>query len=64
MYEKLTEDMDINCGVILDGKSTINQMGKVIFERILAYASGEHTKSEDLGLGDHEFAPWLIGVTG
>ena len=64
MYEKLTEDMDINCGVILEGKSTIHEMGEVIFKRILAYASGEHTKSEDLGLGDHEFAPWLIGVTG
>jgi altronate hydrolase len=64
MYEKLTEDMDINCGVILDGKSTIHEMGEVIFKRLLDYASGEHTKSEDLGLGDHEFAPWLIGVTG
>jgi len=64
MYEKLTEDMDINCGTILEGKSTIGQMGQQIFEDLLKYASGEPTKSELLGLGDHEFVPWNIGVTG
>ena len=64
MYEKLTEDMDINCGTILEGKSTIAEMGQQIFEDILKYASGEPTKSELLGLGDHEFVPWNIGVTG
>jgi altronate hydrolase len=64
MYERLTEDMDINCGTILEGKSTIAQMGQTIFEEILKYASGERTKSELLGLGDHEYVPWNIGVTG
>ena len=64
MYDKLTEDMDINCGTILEGKSTIAEMGQQIFEDLLKYASGEPTKSELLGLGDHEFVPWNIGVTG
>jgi altronate hydrolase len=62
MYQKLEEDMDVNCGVILDGHLDIAQMGQVIFEAILRHASGELTKSERLGLGDHEFVPWHMGI--
>jgi altronate hydrolase len=64
MFKRLEEDMDINCGTILDGTSTVQEMGKVIFDYMLAVASGEPSKSELLGLGDHEFVPWNIGVTG
>ena len=62
MYNRLTEDMDINCGTILDGDSTVQEMGRVIFEEFLRVASGGRTKSELLGLGDHEFVPWNIGI--
>jgi len=64
MYQRLTEDMDINCGEILDGSKTLQEVGQEIFELLLLTASGEKTKSEVLGLGDHEFVPWNIGVTG
>lgn len=64
MFRRLEEDMDINCGVILDGEATVQSMGKEIFEHMLRTASGEQTKSELLGLGNHEFVPWQIGVTG
>lgn len=64
MYNRLREDMDINCGGILDGTSTLQQSGRDIFELLLRVVSGEKTKSEILGLGDHEFVPWNIGVTG
>ncbi|SNS49542.1 altronate hydrolase [Noviherbaspirillum humi] len=62
MYQRLKEDMDINCGRILDGELTVQEMGQVIFDDILRYASGEKTKSELLGLGDHEFIPWHLGI--
>jgi altronate hydrolase len=62
MYERMVEDMDINCGDILDGVS-IEQKGREIFEQILEVASGRRTKSELLGYGDHEFVPWQIGAT-
>ena len=62
MYTKLEEDMDINCGAVLDGECDIEQMGQRIFEHILRAASGEKTKSEQLGLGDHEFVPWHLGI--
>ena len=64
MYQKLEEDMDINCGQILDGTVNLEQMGEQIFQRILATASGKKTKSEELGVGDYEFVPWQIGITG
>ena len=62
MYRKLEEDMDVNCGAILDGEVDVPQMGQRIFEAILRHASGERTKSELLGLGDHEFVPWHLGI--
>ena len=64
MFRKLEEDMDINCGQILDGTASMDEMGEQIFQLILRTASGEKTKSELLGLGDHEFVPWQIGITG
>ena len=60
MYQRLESDMDINAGQILDGH-TVAEVGEEIFETILAVASGQLTKSEQLGVGDEEFVPWLIG---
>ena len=62
MYRRLEEDMDINCGEILDGTCTLQEMGQRIFEQMLRTASGERSKSELLGLGDNEFVPWQIGI--
>ena len=62
MFKRLEEDMDINCGAILDGECDMPQMGQRIFDHLLRSASGERTKSELLGLGDHEFVPWHLGI--
>ncbi|WP_151447160.1 UxaA family hydrolase [Lacisediminimonas profundi] len=62
MFLRLEEDMDINCGEILDGTCSIGEMGQRIFELLLETASGRESKSELLGLGDHEFVPWQIGI--
>jgi altronate hydrolase len=62
VYRRMSEDMDINCGDVLDGVS-IEQKGREIFDKILAVASGEQSKSEALGYGDAEFVPWQIGAT-
>jgi altronate hydrolase len=61
IYRRMTDDMDINCGDILDGVS-LEEKGKEIFETLLKVASGEHTKSEVLGYGDLEFVPWQVGA--
>ena len=61
MYRRLSSDMDINCGLIVDGNATVQKMGEDIFRLILETASGKKTKSEILGFGDNEFVPWNIG---
>ena len=62
MYQRLKDDMDVNCGKILDGSATIKEMGEDIFHLILDTASGKPTKSELLGFGDNEFVPWQFGA--
>jgi altronate hydrolase len=62
LYRRMTEDVDINCGDVLDGVS-IAQKGQEIFDKVLAVASGEKSKSEALGYGDAEFVPWHLGAT-
>jgi altronate hydrolase len=62
VYRRMLDDMDIDCGDILDGVS-IEEKGAEIFATILRVASGEKTKSELLGYGDNEFVPWQIGAT-
>ncbi|WP_349580916.1 altronate dehydratase family protein [Sulfitobacter sp. NFXS29] len=64
LFTKMQDDMDINCGSVIDGELSLEELGQAIFERILAIASGEQSKSEALGVGEEEFAPWPIGVTG
>ena len=62
MYQRMTGDMDINCGPVGVGTATLDEMGEVIFRQMLAVASGEKSKSEALGVGEDEFVPWPIGV--
>ncbi|HYD58273.1 MAG TPA: altronate dehydratase family protein [Burkholderiales bacterium] len=63
LYQHMEEDMDVNCGTIVDGSETVEQVGQRIFDLVLRVASGEKTKSEALGFGEDEFAPWVIGAT-
>jgi altronate hydrolase len=60
MYRHMQEDMDINCGVILEG-TPLAEVGRQIFEEIVAVASGKRSRSELSGVGEEEFAPWIIG---
>jgi len=62
LWTKQEDDMDLNCGEIIDGTSTVAEMGQRIFERLLATASGEHSKSEKHGYGQNEFVPWQVGA--
>jgi altronate hydrolase len=63
LYARMTEDMDIDCGTIATGKSSISEKGQEIFDLVIATASGRLSKSEALGFGRAEFVPWVIGAT-
>lgn len=57
----MDEDMDIDASPVLTGVA-MEEVGRAIFERMLAVASGEPSKSEALGIGDNEFVPWQVGA--
>ena len=60
LYNRLNEDMDFNAGRIVEGES-LEEVGRQLFEQLLDIASGKQTCSEQLGIGDEEFVPWLVG---
>jgi arabinonate dehydratase len=62
LFERMGDDMDIDCGPIADGGATIPEMGERIFKLVLATASGQKSKSEELGFGEDEFTPWQLGA--
>ena len=62
LWQRQEEDMDINCGDIIDSGASIQAMGQRIFERVLATASGAQSKSEAHGYGQNEFVPWQVGA--
>lgn len=61
LARSMADDIDIDCSPVLDGLS-VAEAGRMIFDRLLATASGAPTKSEALGLGDFEFVPWQLGA--
>jgi len=62
LYRQMTDDMDINCGEILDGEASIAELGERIFQLILETASGRQSRSEAHGFGAEEFVPWMLGA--
>ncbi|MBH0237698.1 UxaA family hydrolase [Methylobrevis albus] len=63
LYRSMPDDMDIDCGVVVEEGRPIAEMGREIFEIFIATASGQKTKSEEFGYGDNEFVPWHLGAT-
>jgi altronate hydrolase len=62
LFAKMRDDMDVNCGTIIDASESVADCGRRIFDEILAVASGRSTRSEELGYGDNEFTPWQLGA--
>lgn len=62
LWQRQEDDMDINCGGVVDGAETVQQAGERIFQMMIATASGQHTKSEQHGYGQNEFVPWQLGA--
>ena len=62
LWVKQEDDIDINCGEVVDGTASIDEMGERIFQLMLRTASGDKTKSEVHGYGQNEFVPWALGA--
>lgn len=48
-YKRMSDDMDVDAGRILEGRATLDEVGREIYNLVLSVANGEKTKSEELG---------------
>ncbi|MBH9553880.1 UxaA family hydrolase [Inhella gelatinilytica] len=62
LWQRQADDIDLNCGDIIDGRCDIDTMGARIFQALLDTASGHKTRSETHGYGQSEFTPWPLGA--
>lgn len=62
LWLKQQDDIDIDCGGIVEGLETVDEVGERIFRLMLETASGRQTKSEGHGYGQNEFVPWQLGA--
>jgi len=62
LWVRQEEDIDLNCGEIVDGGATVAEIGERLFAMLLDAASGTKTKSELHGYGQSEFVPWYVGA--
>ena len=62
LMDRQADDMDLNCGEVLDGTKTITELGATLFQMMLDTASGQRSRSETHGYGQNEFVPWQISV--
>ncbi|MPW20795.1 altronate dehydratase [Paraburkholderia sp. CNPSo 3157] len=62
LWQRQQEDIDLNCGAVIDGTRSVDELGEEIFQLMLATASGEKSKSELHGYGQNEFVPWQLGA--
>jgi len=61
LFERMNDLIDVNAGAIISGDKSIEQVGEECLEKIIAVASGEHTKAMQLEQDD--FIPWKRGVS-
>lgn len=62
LWKRQEEDMDLNCGGVIDGDASIESLGEELYHMLLDVASGKRTKSEQFGYGGLEFVPWQTGA--
>jgi len=48
-YRRMAEDMDVDAGAILEGRATLDEVGREIHDLVVALADGRRTASEELG---------------
>jgi altronate hydrolase len=62
LWQRQAEDIDLDCGAIVEGTDSVQACGARIFQLILDTASGGKSKSELHGYGQNEFVPWQLGA--
>jgi altronate hydrolase len=60
---RMSDDIDYDCGPVLNGAKSLTECGEDVFRLMLETASGKKSASEVNGFGDLEFVPWQPGIT-
>ena len=48
----MTDNIDFNAGVVIDGEMTIDQCGEKLFEELMEVCNGKVTKAEAYGFNE------------
>jgi altronate hydrolase len=48
-WQRMSDDMDVDAGRILEGEASLDEVGREVYDLVLAVANGRQTKSEALG---------------
>ena len=62
LWQRQSDDMDFNCGEVIDAGASIDELGERFFRLMLDTASGRRSRSELHGYGQQEFVPWQPSV--
>lgn len=62
LAQRMPDIIDVDAGDIILGKTTIDEMGELILERVVQVASGEMQTKAEL-LAQNDFIPWKRGVS-
>jgi altronate hydrolase len=62
LAQRMPDIIDVDTGDIILGKTTIDEMGELILERVVQVASGEMQTKAEL-LAQNDFIPWKRGVS-
>lgn len=62
LAQKMPDIIDIDCGPVISGQKTIEQMGEEILDFIIDVASGRK-KTKASALNQDDFIPWKRGVS-
>lgn len=62
LAQKMPDIIDVNCGPVISGEKTIEQMGEEILDKIIEVASG-NLKPKAVLLNQDDFIPWKRGVS-
>lgn len=61
IYRRMPQHIDVDAGVILEGKGTLESVGREIFDQVLAVANGKPAAAELFG--HKEFSIWRLAET-
>lgn len=62
LARRMPDTVDLDCGAVVSGEATIQEMGERVLDLVVETASGRHITAAER-LGQWDFIPWKRGVS-